>query len=146
MNIILSNNESKLKTMFNIKKRLIVMNFLQFFVWGSWLFLLEAYWFRPYQNCIPYMKLRMQFWTIRSWSTFFNHGHCFSFYAGNNGHYCRQMDQCGKVIGICHLVGAGLLFLGVQWENPSTMFWVLLINLMFYMPTISLSIAVSYKH
>jgi hypothetical protein len=30
----------------SIKLRLIVMNFLQFFVWGSWLLTIGAYWFQ----------------------------------------------------------------------------------------------------
>jgi MFS transporter, NHS family, xanthosine permease len=29
----------------NLKLRLILMNFLQFFVWGSWLITIGAYWF-----------------------------------------------------------------------------------------------------
>jgi NHS family xanthosine MFS transporter len=30
-------------------------------------------------------------------------------------------------------------------NDPFTMFWVMLLNMMFYMPTISLSIAVAYS-
>ena len=29
-----------------LKGRLIVMNFLQFFIWGSWLLTIGAYWFQ----------------------------------------------------------------------------------------------------
>jgi NHS family xanthosine MFS transporter len=30
----------------SLKLRLIVMNFLQFFIWGSWLLTIGAYWFQ----------------------------------------------------------------------------------------------------
>ncbi|HBC77907.1 MAG TPA: hypothetical protein DCZ51_04715, partial [Bacteroidales bacterium] len=29
-----------------LKRRLIIMNFLQFFIWGSWLLTIGAYWFQ----------------------------------------------------------------------------------------------------
>ena len=32
-----------------IKNRLIIMNFFQFFVWGSWLLTIGAYWFQTKQ-------------------------------------------------------------------------------------------------
>ncbi len=33
----------------NTKLRLIVMSFLQFFIWGSWLITIGAYWFQTKQ-------------------------------------------------------------------------------------------------
>jgi NHS family xanthosine MFS transporter len=30
----------------NIKFRLILMNFMQFFIWGAWLLTIGAYWFQ----------------------------------------------------------------------------------------------------
>ena len=38
-----------------------------------------------------------------------------------------------------------VLFLVPMVNNPSTMFWVMLINMIFYMPTIALSITVAYS-
>jgi len=29
-----------------IKKRLVLLNFMQFFIWGSWLLTIGAYWFQ----------------------------------------------------------------------------------------------------
>ncbi len=37
----------------NIKLRLIVMSFLQFFVWGSWLITIGAYWFQTLPKLYP---------------------------------------------------------------------------------------------
>lgn len=45
----------------------------------------------------------------------------------------------------CHLVGAGVLLYATTVTDPDTMFWVMLINAMVYMPTISLSNSVCYS-
>ena len=49
-----------------------------------------------------------------------------------------------KVLGICHLVGAGLLLWSSTITDPDLFFWVMLLNSMFYMPTIALNNTVSY--
>ncbi len=49
-----------------------------------------------------------------------------------------------KLLGAFHLIGAIVLFTVPLTESPTAMFWVMLINMIFYMPTISLSIAVAY--
>ena len=49
-----------------------------------------------------------------------------------------------KLYGIFHILGGIVLFLVPRINNPSGMFWVMLINMMFYMPTIALAITVSY--
>ena len=54
------------------------------------------------------------------------------------------MAECGKVLGICHLVGAGLLLWSSTITDPDLFFWVMLLNSMFYMPTIALNNTVSY--
>jgi NHS family xanthosine MFS transporter len=50
-----------------------------------------------------------------------------------------------KLYGIFHLCGAIVLFTIPMINDPFTFFWVMLINMIFYMPTISLSIAVAYS-
>jgi MFS transporter, NHS family, xanthosine permease len=50
-----------------------------------------------------------------------------------------------KVLGICHILGAGLLFLASTLKDYPTLYIVLLFNSMAYMPTIALSNTVSYN-
>jgi len=50
-----------------------------------------------------------------------------------------------KLLGAFHLMGAICLFLVPQMTTPTEMFTLMLVNMMFYMPTISLSITVSYS-
>ena len=42
-------------------------------------------------------------------------------------------------------MGALILFFVPQVDDPKLMFWIMLANMIFYMPTISLSISVSYS-
>lgn len=46
---------------------------------------------------------------------------------------------------LCHLVCAGVLLYATTVTDPQTMFWVMLVNAMAYMPTIALSNSVSYS-
>jgi NHS family xanthosine MFS transporter len=50
-----------------------------------------------------------------------------------------------KLYGVFHILGAVTLFFVPMVNNPSLMFWVMLVNMMFYMPTISLAITVAYS-
>ena len=49
-----------------------------------------------------------------------------------------------KLLGIMHILGAMVLFSLPLVDNPTTFFWVILLNMIFYMPTLSLSITVAY--
>jgi NHS family xanthosine MFS transporter len=49
-----------------------------------------------------------------------------------------------RLLGFCHIVGAGMLFWASTISDPNMFFWVMLFNSMFYMPTIALNNTVSY--
>jgi NHS family xanthosine MFS transporter len=44
-----------------------------------------------------------------------------------------------------HISGGVILFMVPLVDNPSTMFWIMLVNMIFYMPTIALSITIAYS-
>ena len=50
-----------------------------------------------------------------------------------------------KLYGIFHIAGAILLSIIPAINNPDLFFWVLLLTMMFYMPTLALAITVSYS-
>jgi len=50
-----------------------------------------------------------------------------------------------KLYGALHILGALTLFSIPLVTNPTTFFWVILLNMVFYMPTLSLSITVAYS-
>ncbi|GAB2860722.1 nucleoside permease [Hymenobacter ruber] len=50
-----------------------------------------------------------------------------------------------KLYGVLHILGGLVLCAIPQVTDPGTFFWVILLNMIFYMPTLALSIAVSYS-
>ncbi|MEO9021325.1 MAG: nucleoside permease [Ginsengibacter sp.] len=118
----------------NIKFRLILMNFLQFFVWGSWLITIGAYWFQT------------KHWSGTEFGAIFSTmGIASLFMPSIAGIIADKWVNAEKLYGVFHICGAITLFTIPMINDPFTMFWVMLINMIFYMPTISLSIAVAYS-
>ncbi|MES2838493.1 MAG: nucleoside permease [Bacteroidota bacterium] len=116
-----------------IKFRLISMNFLQFFVWGSWLLTIGSYWFQTKQ------------WSGSEFGAIFSTmGISSLFMPTLTGIIADRFISTEKLYAILHICGAIVLFFVPQINDPNTMFWVLLLNMIFYMPTISLSISLAY--
>jgi len=131
----------------SIKLRLIVMNFLQFFVWGSWLITIGAYWFQTLPKIYPAIdpETNSSVWTGSAFGALFSTmGIASLFMPALMGIVADKWINAEKLYGICHILGAIVLFSLPMIKDPSTMFWVMLLNMCFYMPTISLSIAVAY--
>ncbi|MEP7253187.1 MAG: nucleoside permease [Ginsengibacter sp.] len=132
----------------NIKLRLIIMNFLEFFVWGSWLITIGAYWFQTLPKLYPLTDpaTNTSLWTGSAFGALFSTmGIASLFMPALMGIIADKWINAEKLLGICHLLGAAVLFSLPMVKDPTTMFWVLLLNMMFYMPTISLAIAVAYS-
>jgi len=118
----------------NIKFRLILMNFMQFFIWGAWLLTIGAYWF---QN---------KHWTGAQFGAIFSTmGISAIFMPALTGIIADRFVNAEKLYGIMHILGACTLFSLPLVNNPTTFFWVILLNMIFYMPTLSLSITVAYS-
>lgn len=117
-----------------LKYRLTLLSFLQFFIWGSWLITIGGYWF---QN---------KGWSGTEFGAIFSTmGIASLFMPALAGVIADRWVNAEKLLGIFHLLGAICLFLVPQMQNPAQMFSLMLVNMMFYMPTISLSITVSYS-
>jgi NHS family xanthosine MFS transporter len=118
----------------NIKYRLILMNFLQFFIWGAWLLTIGAYWFQNKQ------------WSGTEFGAIFSTmGIASLFMPAIAGIIADRWVNAEKLYGVFHIIGAVVLFLLPTINNPSTFFWIILLNMVFYMPTIALAISVSYS-
>lgn len=118
----------------NIKFRLILMNFMQYFVWGSWLLTIGAYWF---QN---------KHWTGAEFGAIFSTmGISAIFMPALTGIIVDKWINAERLYGTMHILGALSLLILPMITNPHAFFWVMLLNMIFYMPTISLSITVAYS-
>jgi len=117
-----------------IKFRLILMNFMQFFIWGAWLLTIAHYWFGN--------KLG----TATQFSAIFSTmGISAIFMPALAGILVDRVINAEKLYGILHILGAIALFCLPLVKDPTIFFWVMLLNMIFYMPTLSLSITVAYS-
>jgi len=118
----------------NLKLRLIAMNFLQFFVWGAWLLTIGAYWFQHKQ------------WSGTGFGAIFSTmGIASLFMPSLMGIVADKWINAERLYGLLHIGGAVMLFTVPMVDSPTVMFWVMLLNMIFYMPTIALAIAVAYN-
>src|SRR5437763_12606428 len=117
----------------NIKFRLMVMNFLEFFVWGSWLISLGGY-----------MIVTLKFSGGQVGSVYSTMGIASLFMPALLGIVADRWINAERVLGLCHIIGALLLFWSSTVTDPRTMYWIMLFNSMAYMPTIALNNTVSY--
>lgn len=117
----------------SIKFRLILMNFLQFFIWGSWLISIGGY-----------LGGTLHFTGAQIGLVFTTLGIASLFMPALMGIVADKWINAERVLGLCHIVGAGMLLWASTIKDPNLFFWVMLLNSMFYMPTIALNNTVSY--
>jgi NHS family xanthosine MFS transporter len=118
----------------SIKNRLIFMNFLQFFIWGSWLITIANYWFETKQ------------WGPAEFGAIFSTlGLSSLFMPTLTGIIADRWINAEKLYGILHLFGGLILLCIPMVEDPKTFFWVIFVAMICYMPTISLANSVSYS-
>ena len=117
----------------SVKSRLIVLNFLQFFVWGTWLISFGGY-----------MISVLKFTGGQVGSIYSTMGLASLFMPGLMGIVADRWVNAERVNGLCHIAGAFMLFLASTIKDPTLMYWVMLMNSMVYMPTIALNNTVSY--
>ncbi|RKR83129.1 nucleoside transporter [Mucilaginibacter gracilis] len=117
----------------NIKFRLILMNFMQFFIWGAWLLTIGHYWFDNKLGSAT------QFTAI-----FSTMGLSAILMPALTGIIADRFINAEKLYGMMHILGALVLFCIPMVKDPTMFFWVMLLNMIFYMPTLSLSITVGY--
>lgn len=117
----------------SIKLRLTVMNFLQFFLWGSWLTSIGVY-----------MGKTLHFEGSQIGAVFSTLGIAAVIMPGILGVIADKFLNAEKLYGICHIIGGLTLIWAAQITSPEQMFTAMLLNSLFYMPTISLCYSVSY--
>lgn len=116
-----------------LKGRLVALNFLQFFVWGTWLISFGGY-----------MMSVLRFSGGQVGAVYATMGLASVFMPGLLGIVADRWINAERVHGLCHLVGAVLLFEAAHLRHAGAMYWVMLLYSMVYMPTIALNNSVSY--
>lgn len=110
------------------------MNFLEFFIWGSWLISMGSY-----------MALSLGFSGLQIGAIYATMGIASMFMPGLLGIVADRWVNAERVLGACHLIGAVAMFFAANATDYTTLYVLMLINALVYMPTIALNNAVSYN-
>lgn len=117
-----------------IKFRLLVMSFLQFFVWGAWLITVSNYWFITKK------------WGGEEFGAIFSTlGLASLIMPPLTGIIADRWVNAERLYGILHILGGLTLACIPMVNHPGTFFWVIFAAMLCYMPTISLSNSVAYN-
>lgn len=121
----------------NIKFRLTLMSFLQFFVWGAWLITIATYFFTSDLSKIdnPGAKFGAIFSTLALASLFM---------PAITGIIADKWLDAEKLYGILHILYGLILFYVPQVRDADTLYYVIFAAMICYMPTISLSNSIAY--
>lgn len=118
----------------SIKLRLTAMQFLQFFVWGAWLISLGGY-----------MGGTLHFEGGQIGAIFATMGIASLIMPGLTGIVADKWVNAERLYGVLHLIGAAALIYASTATTYDQMYRAMLLNMLVYMPTLSLANTVSYN-
>lgn len=124
---------TKITFTMGIKIRLTIMNFLEFFVWGAWLL-----------SFGKYLGATLNFSGEQIGAIFMTLGIASLFMPGLMGIIADRWLSANKLFAILHILGAFLLYFAAKETSFDSLYLVMLLYLMLYMPTIALDNTVSY--
>ncbi|TAK38295.1 MAG: MFS transporter [Lysobacteraceae bacterium] len=117
-----------------LKLRLTIAIFLQFFIWGAWLITIGRFWFEN------------RHWSGTSFGAIFSTmGIAALFMPALMGVVADKWVSAQKLYGALHLAGGVMLALLPIANSPEQMFWMMMLTMVCYMPTLSLAITVAYN-
>lgn len=117
----------------NIKFKLTLLSFFQFFVWGAWLITIGTYFFSS--NMGSGAQFGAIFSTLALSSLIM---------PPLTGIIADKWINAEKLYGILHIGYAVILCFVPMVKEADTLYYVIFAAMLFYMPTISLSNAISY--
>src|SRR6185436_19316521 len=100
----------------SIQRRLTIMNFLQFFVWGSWLISLGAY-----------MIVTLGFTGGEVGSIYATMGIASMFMPGVLGIIADRWMNAERLYGVCHLLGGALLLWASTVTDFAQLYFIMLL-------------------
>ncbi|MCX8523426.1 nucleoside permease [Chryseobacterium formosus] len=117
----------------NLKLRLTILSFLQFFVWGAWLITMANFWFGTKQ------------WDGTQFGAVFGTmGIASIFMPTITGIIADRWVNAEKIFSVLQILYGITLFILPHSTDPNSFFSVMLVAMCFYMPTIALANSISY--
>lgn len=118
----------------DLKLKLTVMSFLQFFVWGAWLITIGIY-------CSQTLK-----WSFSEFGAIFSTmGISSLFMPTLIGFIADKWINSEKLYALLHLGNASAILFLTTVNDSTTFFWVVLFAMICYMPTLALSNSIAYQ-
>ena len=118
----------------NLKIQLTALSFLQYFVWGAWLITVGKY-------CTV-----TKHWSFTEFGAIFTTmGISSVFMPSLMGIVADKWMNAERLLGCLHALSGITLACLPTVTDPNVFFWVTLVAMIFYMPTIALSNSVSYS-
>lgn len=117
----------------NIKSRLTIMSFLQFFVWGTWLTSLGVY-----------LGRELHFEGGQIAGVFSTMGIAAIIMPALLGIIADRWINAERILAACHIIGGAFLFSLSQISNYDHFYWLMLLYTMMYMPTLGLTNSIAY--
>ncbi|AYZ12260.1 nucleoside permease [Chryseobacterium arthrosphaerae] len=117
----------------NLKLRLTILSFLQFFVWGAWLITMANFWFGT------------KHWDGTQFGAVFGTmGIASIFMPTITGIIADRWINAERIFSVLHILYGVILFILPHSADPNSFFSVMLVAMCFYMPTIALANSISY--
>jgi len=117
----------------NVKFRITILSFLQFFIWGAWLITVANYWFGTKQ------------WGGKEFGEVFGTlGISSIIMPALTGIIADRWINAERLYGVLHILGGLAMVYVAQVNDPNTFYLVILVAMLCYMPTISLSNSIGY--
>lgn len=120
---------------FNVRAKLSVMMFLQYFVWGSWFVALGTY-----------LEKTLQFSGTQVGSAFSVSAIAAIAAPFFVGMIADRFFATQNILCVLHLTGAGLLYYASTLRDFGPFYVVLLLYFLCYMPTLALTNSISFHH
>ena len=117
----------------SLKLRLTILSFLQFFVWGAWLITMANFWFGT------------KHWDGAQFGAVFGTmGIASIFMPTITGIIADRWVNAERIYSVLQIFYGVVLFILPHSETPDSFFYVMLLAMCFYMPTIALTNSISY--
>jgi len=117
-----------------IRTELSIMMFLEFFIWGAWCVTLSTYLLT--MDGFDKADIGM-IYSAGPWAAVLS-----PLFVGM---VADRFFSAQKVLGVLHILGAGLMYYASTITEPMMFFWVLLAYALCYMPTLALVNAVAFN-
>lgn len=119
----------------SVRNRLCVMMFLEYFVWGLWGVEMGGY-----------MAAHLRFSGAEIGKVYSTTAIAAMLSPLLFGYAADRLFSSERLLGVLHLVGAGLLAAAASITDSATLFWVMLAYAICFMPTLALTNSISFAN